>query len=219
MNPGDNHSCMQRKDSPLDYRGLNITKERMRELTEELVGEKRLPQFSQNVIFRGEDTELLQSLHQRIMDGRDEIGREEGLLLLIFRLIQTCGQCFRNDISEYREEIKKACSFVEQHFAERIFLEQISRHAGLSKSTLLRAFTKSKGITPYNYLLNIRISEARKRLEEGCSPAEAALQTGFSDQSHFTNCFHRFIGLTPGGYRDIFLKHEKCHKETKEETQ
>ena len=43
-------------------------------------------------------------------------------------------------------------------------------------------------------------------LEQGVAPIEAALQTGFSDQSHFTNYFNRFIGLAPGVYREIFLK-------------
>ena len=75
----------------------------------------------------------------------------------------------------------------------------------MSKSTLLRAFAKSKGVTPYSYLENIRIGKAKKLLEQGVPPIEAALQTGFSDQSHFTNYFNRFIGLAPGIYRDIFL--------------
>ena len=79
---------------------------------------------------------------------------------------------------------------------------------GLSKSTLLRAFTKSKGVTPYSYLQNIRIGEAKKLLEQGLPPVEAALQTGFSDQSHFTNYFNRYIGLAPGVYREIFLMKE-----------
>lgn len=50
----------------------------------------------------------------------------------------------------------------------------------------------------------IRINEAKKLLEKGITPIVAAMQTGFSDQSHFTNYFNRFIGLTPGIYRDIF---------------
>ena len=85
-------------------------------------------------------------------------------------------------------------------------MDQLCRRAGLSRSTLLRAFTKSKGVTPYLYLQNIRIGEAKKRLEQGMAPMEAALSTGFSDQSHFTNYFNRFIGLAPGAYRDIFKR-------------
>lgn len=50
--------------------------------------------------------------------------------------------------------------------------------------------------------------------ENGFSPMEAALQTGFSDQSHFTNYFNRFFGLAPGAYRKIF--HEKGSEDGKE---
>lgn len=89
-----------------------------------------------------------------------------------------------------------------------IYLDQTCHLEGLSKSTLLRAFTKSKGVTPYSYLQNIRIGEAKKLLEQGLPPVEAALQTGFSDQSHFTNYFNRYIGLAPGVYREIFLMKE-----------
>ena len=89
-----------------------------------------------------------------------------------------------------------------------IYLDQICHLEGLSKSTLLRAFTKSKGVTPCSYLQNIRIGEAKKLLEQGLPPVEAALQTGFSDQSHFTNYFNRYIGLAPGVYREIFLMKE-----------
>ena len=94
------------------------------------------------------------------------------------------------------------------HFKERIYLDQICRCAGLSKSTLLRAFTKSKGVTPYRYLETIRINEAKKLLAEGMTPVEAAIETGFSDQSHFSNYFIQFIGLTPGLYREIFGEKE-----------
>ena len=81
------------------------------------------------------------------------------------------------------------------------------------RQTLLRAFTKSKGVTPYRYLENIRINEAKKLLVQGTVPADAAIQTGFSDQSHFTNYFSSFIGLAPGIYQDIFTCNHKKEDE------
>ena len=54
---------------------------------------------------------------------------------------------------------------------------------GAQQINFAAAFTKSKGVTPYSYLQNIRIGEAKKLLEQGLPPVEAALQTGFSDQS------------------------------------
>lgn len=204
FNPGDNHACVQSDGATLDYRGFNISKEVMLDLAEDVTGKRELPGFSRNVIFDAEVSCYLRALHELVMNGSCEFGKEENLLLLISRLIQQYGQPFEHCIPECRSEIEKACAFMEQHYADRINLEQLCRCAGLSKATLLRAFTKSKGVTPYSYLENIRIGKAKKLLEQGVAPIEAALQTGFSDQSHFTNYFSRFIGLSPGIYRDIF---------------
>ncbi|MEC3794407.1 helix-turn-helix transcriptional regulator, partial [Clostridioides difficile] len=77
--------------------------------------------------------------------------------------------------------------------------------AGMNKYSLLRNFTKLKGITPYRYLENIRVNKAKKLLEKGVEPIDAAIQTGFVDQSHFTNFFKNFIGLTPKQYQNIFI--------------
>ena len=205
FNPGDNHACVQNDNGTLDYRGINIAKEVMLDLAEEVTGKRELPGFSQNVIFDDEVTSYLRPLHELVMKGSCEFSKEENLLLLLSLLIQEYGQPFESCIPECRDDIEKACAFMEQHYAERIYLDQLCRCAGLSKSTLLRAFAKSRCVTPYCYLENIRIGKARKLLEQGISPVEAALQTGFSDQSHFTNYFYRFIGLAPGVYREIFL--------------
>ena len=112
----------------------------------------------------------LRLLHELVMKGSREFGKEEHLLLLISILIQQYEQPFESCIPECPAEIEKACAFMEQHFAEHICLEQICRCAGLSKSTLLRAFTKSEGVTPYSYLENIRIVRAKKLLEQGAPP-------------------------------------------------
>lgn len=212
FNPGDNHACVQSDDGTLVYRSLNITKEVMLGLAEEVTGKEELPGFSENVIFDEEASCYLRPLHELIMKGSCEFEKEENLLLLISLLIQQYGEPFENCIPDCPDEIEKACVFMEQHFAEHIYLEQICRCAGLSKSTLLRAFTKTKGVTPYSYLENIRIGKAKKLLEQGVPPIEAASQTGFSDQSHFTNYFSRFIGLAPGVYREIFLNKGKVEE-------
>lgn len=206
FNPGDNHACVQSDQGTLDYRSLNITKGVMLDLAEEVTGRRELPGFSRSMITDEEAVCCLRPLHESVMKGDHGFGKEENLLLLISLLIQRYGQPFETCVPECRDEIEKACAFMEQHYAEHIYLEQICRCAGLSKSALLRAFAKSKGVTPYSYLENVRIGEAKKLLEKGVPPVEAALQTGFSDQSHFTNYFNRFIGLTPGAYQEIFSK-------------
>ena len=212
FNPGDNHACVQNDGGTLDYRGLNISKETMLNLAEEVTGKRELLGFSCNVTYDEEITCYLRPLHEMIMSGIFDFGKEENLLFLISSLIQKYGQPFENCVPECRDEIEKICTLLEQHYMEHICLEQLCKYAALSKSTLLRAFTKSKGITPYRYLENIRINEAKKLLGKGISPIDVAMQTGFSDQSHFTNYFTRFIGLAPGVYRDIFFDKDKGGK-------
>ncbi len=205
FNPGDNHACVQSDDGTLDYRGLNISQGVMRSLTEEITGESRLPGFAPNVINDPEAVCYLRSLHEMIMQGTGEFGKEENLLFLLSLLLQRYSRPFSSCVPECREEIERACRFMAENYREHLSLEQICHDAGLSKSALLRAFAKSKGVTPYLYLQNIRIAEARKLLEQGLPPVEVACQTGFADQSHFTNYFNSFIGLPPGSYRDIFV--------------
>jgi len=183
FNPGDNHECVRIGQETLDYRGFHISRETMLELSKEVTGKQELPGFSPTVIYDEELSCCLRPLHQMIMEG---------------------SKTFENGIPECRAEIEKACSYMEVNYSEHICLDQICSYTGLSKSTLLRAFTGSKGVTPYRYLENIRINEAKKLLERGVPPIEAAMETGFSDQSHFTNYFSSFIGLSPGAYREIF---------------
>lgn len=212
FNPNDNHSCVQCDGGTLDYRGLNISKKTMSSLVEEITGEKTLLGFSENVIKNEELNDYLHSLHQIIMNGSKEFEKEEMLLLLVSLLIEQYGQPFLSCIPKCDEEIERACIFMTEHFAEHITLEELCKCSGLSKSTLLRAFTKSKGVTPYRYLQAVRIGKAKELLERGVTPIDTAMQTGFSDQSHFSNFFNMFIGLSPAAYRRIFKEGGKINE-------
>lgn len=180
-------------------------------LAEEITGQSVLPGFSENVIKNDELSLYLHSLHQMVMDGGESFEKEEMLLLIISLLTRQYGKPFRNYIPECSKEIEKACTFMIEHFAEHITLENFCKCSGLSKSALLRAFTKSKGVTPYRYLQMVRIGKAKELLEQGATVASAAIQTGFSDQSHFSNFFHMFIGLSPAAYKRIFREGGRNH--------
>ncbi|MEZ3421486.1 MAG: AraC family ligand binding domain-containing protein [Eubacterium sp.] len=111
FNPGDNHACVQNDGGTLDYRGFNITKEVMLDLAEEVTGKRELPGFSRNVISDEEVTCYLRPLHELVMKGSNEFGKEETLLLLTSLLIQQYGQPFESCIKDYlaaRRQKKKA---------------------------------------------------------------------------------------------------------------
>ena len=110
------------------------------------------------------------------------------------------------------EEIKYLCRYMKNNYRQKLTLDELSEITGQNKFTLLRNFNKVHGLTPYQYLETIRIEKARTYLEEGYTPAEVALNTGFSDQSHFTRFFKSFIGFTPKQYQKLFKENIEQEK-------
>lgn len=206
FNPMDNHTCEQIDDKTLDYRCINIKPEIMQKAVLEVLGKEYLPQFTTPVVFHSEQKSLLRELHIMIMEEQTDFQKEEIFLFLIKKLIEeyTVPLTLVEPV-QINLEIQSICDYLENNFAERISLDDLSRLTKLNKYSLLRSFTKIKGITPYRYLETVRVNKAKKLLEEGIEPVEVAMQTGFVDQSHFTNFFKGFIGLTPKQYQNIFI--------------
>ncbi len=205
FNPRDPHACAQVAEHALDWRCLNITPEVMRQMTREITGRDFLPYFQPNVHIQSEHTATLRELHGMIACGEKDFRKEELFFFLMEQLIELYAEPFEQPEEQLSGgAVEAVCAYLETHYAETISLDELAAIANRSKYYLLRTFTKQKGISPYRYLETIRIDRAKKLLEAGVCPAEAAFQTGFSDQSHFTNFFKTLIGLTPRQYGDIF---------------
>lgn len=72
---------------------------------------------------------------------------------------------------------------------------------GVDRFRLTRAFKAAFGLPPHAYLVQLRLSMARRLLARGAQPAEVASDLGFADQSHLGRWFLRAYGLTPAAYR------------------
>lgn len=104
------------------------------------------------------------------------------------------------------QKTNKECRFIEQylneHFREDISLQSLSEIVHLSKYYLAHAFKEYRGVSPINYLTQIRINEAKHLLETtDFSAAKIADFIGFSSQSYFSQIFHKETGMTPNQYR------------------
>lgn len=206
FNPRDNHTCEQINGGTLDYRCINVPPETMSKAAFEITGKEYLPYFSPAVIFHSELASLLRELHMIIMEEEKDFRKEEIFFFLLEQLIEEFSEeGIEQSGPEENRETKIICNYLEKNYMKNITLDELSGLTGLSKYYLLRSFTKQKGISPYRYLETIRIDRAKKLLEQGVLPIEAALQTGFADQSHFSNFFKKFIGLTPKQYMNIFI--------------
>lgn len=209
FNPYNNHFCEQIDEKPLDYRCLNIKPEIMKEVVFEITGKPDKLIFKQPVVAQCEQVKALQELHQMVMQEAGEFNKEEAFLFLIEQLVEEYGNWETDgDQPESDGNIEMICAYLEAHYQERITLADLCALTGCGKYYLVRAFTRTKGITPYRYLETVRINQAKQLLEKGLEPLETAYQTGFSDQSHFTNFFKQFIGITPKQYQKIFIPND-----------
>lgn len=85
-------------------------------------------------------------------------------------------------------------------FAERLTLEQMAAAADLTPFQLIGAFNRTIGLTPHTYLTQLRLRAAIGLLGAGRPLTEAAVASGFYDQSALTRHFKRTFGMTPLQY-------------------
>src|SRR5579871_3645265 len=82
-----------------------------------------------------------------------------------------------------RKRIVDAKLFIDQHFSENISIEAMAEKACFSKFHFIRLFTKSYGMTPHQYLTDLRIGKAKQLLRKGCTVSAALAATGFASMS------------------------------------
>lgn len=87
-------------------------------------------------------------------------------------------------------------------YAEPHSAQELAEKVGLSVSQFNRQFKRKFHTTPRSYLGNVRVNAACHLLVSTDLPiSEIALQTGFYDQSHFSNQFQQHRGMSPSHYR------------------
>ncbi|MFJ4345635.1 AraC family ligand binding domain-containing protein [Pseudomonas sp. NPDC089401] len=96
---------------------------------------------------------------------------------------------------------QRARDFLHAHLDQDISLEQVAQACGVDRFRLTRAFKAAFGLAPHAYLIQLRLSRARRLLAQGSTPAEVAVALGFADQSHLGRWFRRAYRLTPADYR------------------
>jgi len=98
--------------------------------------------------------------------------------------------------------LKKVLDYIEVNFSKDIHLNDLAQTAGLSAFHFAKLFKQSTGASPHQYILQRRLERAKELLRKpSMSLSEIGLESGFADQSHFTNVFRRFVGATPSKFR------------------
>lgn len=144
-------------------------------------------------------------ISQTVSTKFDEISAENGfesrikseLTDAIGLITETIGdECYK-----LSADIQKVADKIAEKSSEIYSLDQLSEDVYTSKYHLIRKFKSKIGLTPHQFMIQVRVRNAQKELADGGRLIDAAIDNGFYDSSHFDRCFEKIVGISPSEYQ------------------
>lgn len=121
----------------------------------------------------------------------------------IYNINQNSRQAGHVNAVNYSLPVRLACEYIDKNYQEDINLNKISNYVSLSKNYFCNIFKKETGMTIWDYLIRIRMEEAKKMLlETEQKTYEISERVGYDDPSYFGRLFKKYTGFTPIEFRD-----------------
>ena len=192
-----------------DYKAISVKKDFLQKIALEAFEEDRIE-------FNGIETIYSCQLLEAIRNFKQEIGNygykyptmvnclATKLTFQLLRDLHSNPQIDRRNNCNEQRYINKAIEFIENNFNCNLTLGEISREIFVSQAHFERMFKNHLGITPHQYLVEIRIQKAMELMNrEECSIEEIARRCGFVSLSHFSTVFKRIVGKNASEYKRL----------------
>ena len=99
-------------------------------------------------------------------------------------------------------QARRTLAHIEANLASKMDIEDLAKVVALSRSHFSRAFKRSLGLSPMEYVVVRRVERAKAMISGTREPlAEVALACGFADQAHLNRRFRDIVGVSPGRWR------------------
>ncbi|MDT8859269.1 AraC family transcriptional regulator [Alkalihalobacillus sp. MEB130] len=127
---------------------------------------------------------------------------------LLGNLLESTRSTFESrdaNMTKIPPEIQAAVTYINENFSSKITIEKLSEISNLSTSHFCRTFKKYMGTSPYQYLLNYRLIQAKNLLvQTNLSVEQISEDCGFYGIGHFIKAFSKSTGgMTPGKFRKL----------------
>jgi len=161
-----------------------------------------LPYFASPLIQDKRLNRELIGLHRTLEKSPCALERESSFLWHMAQLVNQYGgdRPVAQPIGKEHAAVEKVRDYLIAHHSRNISLSELSHLVDLRPLRLLRVFRKQIGLPPHAYLNYVRVYKAKKLLANHWKIIDAAIATGFSDQSHLHRHFKKITGVTPGQY-------------------
>lgn len=122
--------------------------------------------------------------------------------LLLSELLASTERTVHAEQNSNTEVITSVLDYIHINFSTNIVFEKLAKEFGISRTLLFENFKRYTGFTPANYLMQVRIKQAKLLLKTSDSSIEEiATRVGFRDAGHFSQIFKKEVGTTPLKYR------------------
>jgi AraC-like DNA-binding protein len=203
FNPAEPHSGRMGWSRSWRYRSLYLTQPAIDQVTADL-GIARPAYFMRNVLGDPDLIAAFGRLHRSLEDGHDPLEERELLVASFGQLFARHGDGARAIPTAPRDEAalsRVTRRMASQHAESGLSLEEMGLWVDMTPFQLISLFKRTAGLTPHAYLTQLRLKSAIRQLKAGAPIAEAALASGFYDQSALTRHFKRSFGITPLQYQ------------------
>lgn len=106
------------------------------------------------------------------------------------------------------DSIAALIDYMQAHLSSNITIEKLSELSSISPYHLIREFKKTTSFSPIDFLLRLRINEAKSLLQHTSMPIkQISSSVGIEDEKYFSRLFRKRTGQSPKQYRNSFNKH------------
>jgi len=114
---------------------------------------------------------------------------------------------FTGQKSHKDEAVKLAQEYIEQNFAQRITIDQLSTTVATGKRTLERRFKEATGNTITEYMQRVKVEAAKKSFEVSRNNiTEVMYEVGYTDPKAFRTTFRKITGVSPVAYKNKYSR-------------
>jgi len=104
-------------------------------------------------------------------------------------------------------QVRMLNDYIDANLDRQLSLQDLAAVTRTSGSQFLRQFKLRFGVPPHAYVLRMRLERAQRLLRRTQLPIkDISSRSGFSDQSHMTRVFQRFLHTTPSAYRNVVTR-------------
>lgn len=125
--------------------------------------------------------------------------------LLTTLLSESKSSCINSYSFHNKQNLQNVKKYLDEQYSRKITLDELSNRFYINKFYLTRIFKEQFGISISNYLMQIRITHAKRLLRFTDMPIEKiSHECGMNDANYFSRSFKKVEGMTPGQFRKIW---------------